>query len=532
MDFNNTKTATNPSRSTFHCPHAPNILWDLNSSTFHWFLYAIALIASLPTVILNSLVILAMKQSKELKKPSNILLSSLAVTDLLIGLIVMPLSATVDFLILSQSSFAQTCALHLVNVFFMFLLFFSTLFHLTIIAWERYVAIQKWMDYKVIVTNVRLKIFAKVAWLSALFVAVPTLIIPMVAVDHRVLDGWNAMCASIGAACLILITLFYRKVHLGLQNRTINEIREVTVLVKTKLESKVAKTTGLLTAALMSTFIPVFGFEILGNFFPVFHTSVVLRFAATVTQLNSLFNPLLYCYRDRRFRNALRQLFGKRQKTQATQTAVDAARFVRRKDPFAPDVQHNEETLTRRLTRSASLHPPEVLDSFHRRPHEVKLKRSLSAPTLDKYSSSCDGVDQQQPSSIMIINATIHAESSVQRTASENNSESNKGANNGEVNRNKPRSKSCHSVDSVKFVNRWQGTVRQQETQDSNERLKSAPANFMVSDEVSSATGVTTTFGRVQTNVDGVRREKNKFECEWNPSDRTSKNLPLCQANI
>ena len=406
MDLNNTESTANPLSST---PQCPSVSWDLNHSTLYWFVDTIALIASLPTILLNSLVILVMKQSKELKKISNIPLSSLAVTDLLIGLIVMPLSATVDLLILSQASFAHTCVLESVNVFFMFLLFLATLFHLTIIAWERYVAIQKWMDYKVIVTKGRVKKLAITAWLSALFLAVTSLIIAVVGVDQRIVEGWFTICAVTGAVCLILIVFFYRKVYLGIRDRKINEISQVTDLVKVKLESKVAKTTGLLTAALMLTFLPIFGFEILANFFPVFRTNVAIRFTDTVTQLNSLFNPLLYCYRDRRFRNALRELFGKRKKPQATQPAVDAARFVRRKDPFASEEQHNKEKRTRRLTRSASLHPPEVLDSFHRRPHEVKLKRSLSAPTLDKYRSSCDGVDQRQPPSIVIINATIHA---------------------------------------------------------------------------------------------------------------------------
>ena len=499
MDLNNTETTNNSFSSVFQCQ---SYSWDFNSSTVYWFINAIALIASLPTILLNSLVILVMRQSKKLKKPSSILLSSMAVTDLLIGLIVMPLSATVDFLILSQSSFAHICVLAMVNVFFMFLLFFATLFHLTIIAWERYVAIQKWMDYKVIVTNGRVKTLSIAAWLSALFSVVPSLIMPIFGVDQRIVEGWFTICAFMGAVCLILIAFFYRKVYLGIRNRKINKFSQVTVLVKTKLESKVVKTTGLLTAALMFTFIPLFGFEILANFFPVFRTSGALRFSDTVTQLNSLFNPLLYCYRDRRFRNALRELFGKRKRPEALQPAVDAARFVKRKDPFPLEVKHNTETLSRRLTRSASLNPPGGLDYFHRRPNEVKLKRSLSAPTLDKYRSSFDVLDQQQHSSIMIINATIHAESSVPRQERENNSESNKDANNGQVNQNKPRSKSCHSVDSMKFVNRWQGSVRQQETQDSNERPKSAPANFMVSDEASSSTGITATFGRVQTNVE------------------------------
>ncbi|XP_078381389.1 5-hydroxytryptamine receptor 1B-like [Oculina patagonica] len=479
MELNETETATLSSSSTFHCSHTP-FSWDLNVSSLHWLIDTIALIASPCTILLNAMVILVMKRSRELQKTSNILLSSLAVTDLLIGVIVMPLSVTADFLILSQASFAHTCLLGLVNVFFMFFLFFASLYHLTIIAWERYVAIQKWKDYKVIVTNGRLKKLAIAAWLSALFAAVPILIMSVVDVDHKIVEGWYTICAFMGAVCLILILFFYRKVYLGIRNRNINEISQVTAVIKVKLESKVAKTTGLLTAALMSSFIPIFGFEILGNFFPVFRTSIAVRFTDTLTQLNSLFNPLLYCYRDRRFRNALRELLGKK-KPQAPQPAVEAARFVRRKVPIASAEQHNTAKPTRRLTRSTSCNPPEVLDSLHGRPRdEVTLKRSLSAPTLSKCSSSFDGLDRQKPSSITITSATIHVESSVQRKARENNSESTSDMNKPQVIRNKSRSKSCHPIASVKFADRWQGTVRHQDTQHPNERSNTAPATFMV----------------------------------------------------
>ena len=60
---------------------------------------------SLPTILLNAFIILAIKQRKELQKPSNILLSSLAVTDLLVGAIAMPTSAIIDFFTFRQVSF-------------------------------------------------------------------------------------------------------------------------------------------------------------------------------------------------------------------------------------------------------------------------------------------------------------------------------------------------------------------------------------------------------------------------------------------
>lgn len=64
-----------------------------------------SVMASFPTIILNGSVILAIKRIKELQKPSHIMLSSLAVTDLLVGVIVMPTSAIVDFFTFREVSF-------------------------------------------------------------------------------------------------------------------------------------------------------------------------------------------------------------------------------------------------------------------------------------------------------------------------------------------------------------------------------------------------------------------------------------------
>ena len=157
MDLNNNETTINSSTSKFYCRYAPNISWEVRGSAFYLIIGLLTVIASLPTIILNGSVILAIKQRIDLQKPSNVMLSSLAVTDLLVGVIVMPTSATVDFFTFRQNYFEYTCMLYSVNLFFFPLLCAATMHHLTIIAWERYVAVQKWMDYRRIITNGRLK---------------------------------------------------------------------------------------------------------------------------------------------------------------------------------------------------------------------------------------------------------------------------------------------------------------------------------------------------------------------------------------
>ena len=272
------ETSINSSCSIFFCRYAPQVSWEVRGSAFHLIIGLTTVMALLPTILLNAFIILAIKQRRELQKPSNVMLSSLAVTDLLVGAVVMPATAATDFFALSQVSFEYSCALYGVNVFFTPLLFTATLHHLTIIAWERYVAVQKWKDYKRIITNGRLKKIAIGTWLCAFFPAVAYFAVAVASGDRRILQniltGWVAM----EIVCLFLVAFFYRTVYLGIRNRKLNEISQVDVLMKAKLESKVAKTTGLLIAAMISSFIPIFVYATLGNVVPLLRTNVYIRF--------------------------------------------------------------------------------------------------------------------------------------------------------------------------------------------------------------------------------------------------------------
>jgi len=93
---------------------------------------------------------------------------------------------------------------------------------------------------------------------------------------------------------------------------------QIKVLMKARLESKVAKTTGLLTAAVISSSMPLFVIGIFRNAVPVFRTNAVIRYTHGVQLLSSLSDPFLDCYRDHRFRNAIRELLGMK-KAHATQ---------------------------------------------------------------------------------------------------------------------------------------------------------------------------------------------------------------------
>ena len=374
MDINNTETITNLSSPRSNCQ------FGKGASAFDLIIGLITVIALFPTILLNAFIILAVRKRRELQKPSNILLSSMAITDLLNGLIVMPISATSDFLILGQVSFEYICMLNAVNMFVGPLLFIATLHHLTIIAWERYMAVQKWMEYKRKITNGRLKKTAIGTWLSSLLPTVLYFTSSLISGDPAFFGLVVTFWIGLESVCLLLVAFFYRKVYIGIRNRKLNEISQIDDLIKAKVESKVAKTTGLLSAMVISSFIPIFVMAVLGSVFPVFRSTAALRFTQILTQLTSLFNPLLYCYRDHRFRNALRELLGMK-KAQATQLATGSAQSLKRRDPTRSEL-HDLEKQTQRLKRSASCNLSHPMGSCHATPSKAKLRRSWSAPRL------------------------------------------------------------------------------------------------------------------------------------------------------
>ena len=102
-----------------------------------------------------------------------------------------------------------------VNVFACFM--FTSLYHLMAIAWERYVAVRKWKEYKVIVTKRRLTYLAIFAWLAAIVTTFPVLIMNAVAVNIKVLKTWILVGNVCGAVTFLAIVYFYIMVYLGVR---------------------------------------------------------------------------------------------------------------------------------------------------------------------------------------------------------------------------------------------------------------------------------------------------------------------------
>ena len=110
-------------------------------------------------------------------------------------------------------------------------------------------------------------------------------------------------------------------------------------------------------------------------------------------QLNSLFNPLFYCYRDHRFKNAIREML-EMKKPQPMSSSLRDTQNVRGNNTFRSSELHIvEKRIMPSVTRSASCNLTHA--STHVTPSVVMLKKSLSAPTPGTCSSSSVSLDLQ-----------------------------------------------------------------------------------------------------------------------------------------
>ena len=298
----------------FFCPSSPQFIWDLKQTIS--FQLAIAVIAAACpfTILLNILVIVAVKKIRELQTNSNIQIASLAVADLLVGAVAMPLSISLDALILRRTiSEAMICTISDITGFVLYTACSVSLFHLIFIAWERYVAIVRCMEYKVIVTKGRGKRYTGIAWISALVTDTLYVALAAAGVRYEVFMVFDVIFSLGLFICFSLMVHFYRMVYIEIRKRNKSKISQVSALIKARAEIKIAYTVFLLTVAVFISSVPAIVFLVAGTFSPFFDVKSVFRWAEIFFQINSFVNPALYFYRNNRYRKAALKLlrFGK-----------------------------------------------------------------------------------------------------------------------------------------------------------------------------------------------------------------------------
>lgn len=260
-------------------------------------------ISSPLAILLNLFVIMAVAKKKQLRSICNIVLASMAVADLLIAGVAQPLFLITATFRLRKDQ--ETMCLFVMAGFFAMFVQSASIFHLTAIAWERYVAVKYSANYKLIVTRSKAKICIIVSWVLTALSVVPSTIYIAGQISQTALAIIMVGVYLLPLICIAATVYFYVTIYL--RTRKVRNSMNAAQVARINFEKEVAKTTFVLTVALLVSFLPTFIFIFLHYVSDFFNRDTTL-WSVTLNQLNSCLSPILYFYSNQRIRNTVLQM--------------------------------------------------------------------------------------------------------------------------------------------------------------------------------------------------------------------------------
>ena len=128
---------------------------------------------------------------------------------------------------------------------------------LVLIAWERYVAVTKWVEYRTIVIEGRIKKYARIAGiLASRLWCISVCTIPTYRSLHKAYVRMDVLGSLVVALCIVLIVYYYVMVYRGVRKWNRRQILQVQALVNAKVETNAAFTAFLLTVSVGFSIVP------------------------------------------------------------------------------------------------------------------------------------------------------------------------------------------------------------------------------------------------------------------------------------
>ena len=249
------------------------------------------------SILGNALVLAAIIRTPSIRSPHMIMLCSLAVSDLLVGLIAQP--------IYIANELTEDGSIHLVWKITVSSLSVVSLIAITAITVDRFLALHYHMRYPTLVTESRVEYTIIIIWLFSFLLSC--------------LNFWNtsAQHLSMGFViliCLIISTLSYMRIfqiarrhqlQIDAQQQAVQSLdTENNLSIARKKVEKGARNTFVFFIALIVCYLPLY-IVLTVNAISQWNFQIEWDFASTLTFLNSSINPFLYCWRVRELRTAV-----------------------------------------------------------------------------------------------------------------------------------------------------------------------------------------------------------------------------------
>ncbi|XP_068697044.1 adenosine receptor A2a-like [Montipora capricornis] len=250
------------------------------------------------TIGLNVLVIMAIKRRPRLQNNSNIMLACLAVTDVLTGLTTQPsyvLWQTLFLLGNDTAAVFSTISGLSINV-----LTYSSALHLMMVVGEKLIAIKYPFWYPYIVTTRNIKMGVVFCWAYGSSFGIPIRLMDDGRSTLYYISASHILFACIFFVCCSYIILFFKtRRHQKMIKAQQLPQEQVETFLK---ENKALKTTVLVVGALGLCLFPAFVYLVLlaGRFVPRIDSITII--SRTLLMINSILNPLIYCWRQEEIR--------------------------------------------------------------------------------------------------------------------------------------------------------------------------------------------------------------------------------------
>ena len=242
----------------------------------------------------NSVILAAILRTPSLRSPSTIFMCSLAISDLLVGIIVQPVYIAYELTQEPLLTFA-------IKVLFIFTGVVS-LCTMTAISVDRFMALQFHLRYQCLMTEMRAMYTSLSLWLFGILLSFITL--------------WNktimfAFLAVGIAICIFISTFSYTRIYLivrqhQFQIRAQQQVLRVPMnMVRTK---RSAISTFIYYICMILCYTPMLSFMSIVAIRPSLSGLMVWKVGNTFVFMNSSINPILFCWRVRELRRAVLKL--------------------------------------------------------------------------------------------------------------------------------------------------------------------------------------------------------------------------------
>ncbi|KAK2814445.1 hypothetical protein Q5P01_000451 [Channa striata] len=274
-------------------------------------IYILMSFISLFTVVLNLLVIISISHFRQLHTPTNFVLLSLAVSDFLVGLFVIP-----SQILLTEPCWFLGDLLCVLYYCLNFIIVYASVINMVLISVDRYVAICDPLHYSTKITQMRVRICVLLCWTYS-FIYSFMFIFDSLKQPGRYNSCYGECVINIsGAADIVLgfilpistIVVLYLRVFVVAVSQAramrshITAVKmqsSVTVTVK-KSELKAARTLGVVVAVFLMCYCPYYCVSLSSSDLIIGSSSEA--FMSFLVYSNSCLNPLIYAFFYRWFR--------------------------------------------------------------------------------------------------------------------------------------------------------------------------------------------------------------------------------------